>query len=134
MKFSGKGRCLYTRASEGSIQLHGTPPCEQVVSFHVIPSEAGVNAGWNYGSSVTTSLQYNRKELTLREKQKKFTEGKSFSCKAVVEFEPLDAILSRKRLPIKQKEQLMKRFEEVRKKDPSAKRVKRINHMDIHQS
>ena len=126
LKFSGKGRCLYTRASEGSIQLHGTPPYEQPVSFHVIPSEAGVNAGWNFGSSVTTSPQYNRRELTLREKQKKFTEGKSFSCKAVVEFEPLDAILSRKRLPIKQKEQLMKRFEEVRKKDPSAKRVKRI--------
>ena len=78
------------------------------------------------GGSVTTSPQYNRKELTLRKEQKTFTEGKSFSCKAVVEFEPLDAILSRKRLPIKQKEQLMKRFEEVRKKDPSAKRVKTI--------
>ena len=58
----------------------------------------------DFGNSVTTSPQYNRKELTLHENQKKFTEGKSFSCKAVVELESLDAILFRKRLPVKQKE------------------------------
>ena len=126
LKFRGKGRCWKTGSSEGSIQLAGTLPHEQPVSFHVISSAAGLNAGWESGNSVTTSAAYNRKELELHEKQRQFTEGKSFTCKAVVELEPLEAILSTKKFSKSEKAQWMKRFEAIRRKDPTARRVKKI--------
>lgn len=128
---SKQGRSA-TKPSEGSLRLHGVPPWKQPVSYHLVPSEAGANAGWQYGNSVTTSASYNRREMRLREEQKMYVKERYFNEKVTVEFEPLEACLEldhiKKRMQAEglDKAFMIEHFNKVQEKDPCAQRVKKI--------
>ena len=95
------GRCLFTYPSfkqitfaQGDRDANSSP-----VSFHLVPSEAGVNAGTFFGNSVVTSEHYNRCEAEVRNEIKRLVDGyygqhtarkdKNFTCVVRVEFENL---------------------------------------------
>ena len=85
-------RCMQTQPSHKQLSFSmasrtndGSAP----VSFHIIPSEAGANAGIPYGNSVVSSEAYNRQEGEIRKQIRDFTGGGNFTCKATVTCEPL---------------------------------------------
>ena len=95
------GRCLFTHPSfkqitfaQGHRDVNSSP-----VSFHLVPSEAGANAGTFFGNSVVTSEHYNKQEAEVRKEIKKFVDEhygdrtppdeKNFTCVVKVEFEDL---------------------------------------------
>lgn len=95
------GRCLFTHPSfkqitfaQGHRDANSSP-----VSFHLVPSEAGANAGTFFGNSVVTSDHYNKQEAEVRKKIKKLVDDhygdrtppdmKNFTCVVKVEFENL---------------------------------------------
>ena len=59
------------------------------MSYHVIGSEAGANAGIFFGNSVVTSEHYNKWERYVADCIKKHVGDQTFSCRATVEFEDL---------------------------------------------
>lgn len=97
-----EGRCLYTHPSFKQITFKEgyRDPNSSPVSFHLVPSEAGANAGTFFGNSVVTSEHYNRREARVRKKIKDFVddhynehghppENRNFTCIVRVEFEAL---------------------------------------------
>ena len=103
-----EGRCMYTRPSFKQLTFckengKSTRDCDgsSPVSFHVLASETGANAGTSFGNSITTSENYNKKERALSAEIKKFVgdyydrkgvmapEKRSYNCKATVRFENL---------------------------------------------
>ena len=98
-----EGRCKHTQPSfkqlsytECSRPRDGSAP----VSFHLIPSEAGANAGTSFGNSVVASEHYNKKERELCSEIKKYVNEYykekvndknkgDFTCEVTVEFENL---------------------------------------------
>ena len=95
------GRCMFTHPSFKQLtfaQGHRDPNSSPV-SFHLVPSEAGANAGTFFGNSVVTSEHYNKKEAEVRKEIRKFVDDhcgdgtaldkKNFTCVVKVEFEDL---------------------------------------------
>lgn len=95
------GRCLFTHPSfkqitfaQGHRDANSSP-----VSFHLVPSEAGANAGTFFGNSVVSSEHYNKREAEVRKEIKEFVDDhygdrtapgkKNFTCVVKVEFEDL---------------------------------------------
>ena len=83
------GHCLSTEPSESQLQLHDGTKGSAPVSFHVIGSEAGANAGVLFGNSVVASKHYKELERVVSELKKKHVGDKNFKCKATVEIEDL---------------------------------------------
>ena len=87
-----KGRCKHTEPSQGQVGFSvgerdksGSAP----VSYHVIGSVVGANAGVLFGNSVVTSEHYNKLERKVSGIIKKHVEKKTFSCRATVHLEDL---------------------------------------------
>ena len=86
------GRCKHTLPSFKQISFReGRRPTDDSapVSFHLIPSEAGANAGEHFGNSVVASEYYNKLERKTCDEIKKYVGDKDFYCTVNVELENL---------------------------------------------
>ena len=94
------GCCLTTEPSESQLSFKGDEEKfnkegirdkngSAPVSFHVIGSEAGANAGVLFGNSVVASEHYNRLERVVAKMIKAHVGDRTFKCKATVEMEDL---------------------------------------------
>ena len=85
------GRCLHTLPSQDQIAFSKgqRDPGSAPVSFHLIPSEAGANAGVLFGNSVVASEHYNQLERELSKRIAEITDNKPYKCKVTVELEDL---------------------------------------------
>ena len=121
--FDNVGRCLHTLPSfkQLSWERNNRPKeFSSPVSFHLIASAAGGNAGTFTGNSVVASEWYNRKEAEVRNAMKKDVdkyyknkniENKTFCCEVSVEFENLIP-------PGGMKEFVKQRNNDIKEKDP----------------
>ena len=90
--YDNEGRCKYTKPSQGQVGFSGGQRDKSgsaPVSYHVIGSEAGANAGIFFGNSVVTSEHYNKWERYVADCIKGYVGDQKFSCRATVEFEDL---------------------------------------------
>ena len=95
---SNVGRCMFTQPSFKQITF-AAGDRDASRSFHLVPSEAGANAGTFFGNSVVTSEHYNRKEAGIRGEIKKFVDNfygkhtppkmRNFTCRVTTMFEDL---------------------------------------------
>ncbi len=84
------GRCLYTLPSFKQIAFpNRTLDKSAPVSFHLIPSEAGANAGEHFGNSVVASEHYNQLERITCEKIYNLVKNRDYTCRVDVTFENL---------------------------------------------
>lgn len=87
-----EGRCLHTMKSQSQLQFpqeQRDQPGSAPVSYHIIGSEAGANAGVDFGNSVVASEHYNKLERVVSDVLKKYVGDQDFVCIATVELEEL---------------------------------------------
>ena len=93
---TNENRCAHTQASQNQIcfpgdqrDLGGSAP----VSFHLVASAAGANAGVYFGNSIVASEHYNKKEKQISREMSDFIKtsqgGTKFDCKVIVHLEDL---------------------------------------------
>jgi hypothetical protein len=147
------GRCFHTLPLSGMIKRYNASKNDSEVSYHAVPSEAGVNAGDRYGTAMMTSPHYNKLERDIWKKDVDSVNGENvtirewigdndFSMTVKANMNPLvptnfDSFFSelnrarlstgREEVHETNKELLRERLIEIQKIDPRAYRVENLS-------